>query len=85
MANLGFFAINTEGEYVKLSEETGLTLTSGTTYTMQVQGACYLCESATKPTKGGFYINKTEPFSYTAGNADLWVSTIFSSHINIAE
>lgn len=85
MANLGFFAINTEGEYTKLSELTGLTLASGTTYLMQVQGACYLCESATKPTKGGFYINKTEPFSYTAGNADLWVSTIFSSHINIAE
>jgi hypothetical protein len=85
MANLGFFAIDTEGEYVKFSELTGLTLTPGTPYVFQVQGACYFCESATKPTKGGIYINNLKPFGYTARDVDLWVSTMFSSYINIVE
>lgn len=84
MANLGYFKVNTNGKYVKLSEITGLTIASGTTYLLQVEGACRVCESATEP-EGGFYINKAEPFSYTAGDADLWVKTNGSCYINIAE
>lgn len=85
MANLGFFEIDTDGEYVNLSDITGITFASGKTYLIQIQGSCNLCESATKPTKGGFLINKNEPFSYTSNGTTLWVCTVSSSYINIAE
>lgn len=37
MANLGFFTINTNGEYQTIEEATGLTFTLGTKYSLQVQ------------------------------------------------
>lgn len=86
MANLGLFNINTKHKYVKLSEIIGASLTSGTTYLMQLNsGACHFCESATKPTNGGFIVDHTRPFTYTSNGTELWVRTDYPTCINIAE
>ena len=90
MANLGFFEINTKGEYKKLSELTNLTFTTGVKYNMQignVNNATFLCVSASLPTKGGFLIKQNEKFSYTPkDNEDLYICTskYDSCTINIA-
>lgn len=90
MANLGFFQVNTNGEYKTLEEVTGLTFTTGTKYFLQVQNAGgYLttCTSETLPTKGGFILKSSEKFSYTpVEGANLYLNTNGGSvYLNIAE
>ena len=79
MANLGFFEINTDGDYVDLETATGLTFTTGTKYTMQVQNAgdnLTVCVSDTTPTKGGFIMKDLEKFDYTpVEGSDIYVNT----------
>ena len=85
MAQLGYFKIDTKGEYVKLADITGLTLTSGTTYSFQVEGACRFAPLDTKPEKGGVYVNKIDPFTYTASDLALWVKTNTPCYLNIMD
>lgn len=90
MANLGFFEIDTEGEYIKLDTITGLTFTEGTKYIMQVQNAIenvIICISDIKPTKGGFVIKNLEKFDYTPiSGYDIYACTngSYGANINIA-
>lgn len=85
MANLGTFNINTGGEYQKLSELTGITFETGTTYLIQIQNACHILESATLPTEGGFVILSPEPFSYTPSDGDLYIRSLNTQNVvNIA-
>ena len=69
MANLGFFEIDTNGEYVDIATATELTFTEGTRYTLQAinGGASYLtvCTASSEPTEGGFVIQNNQIFSYT--------------------
>lgn len=79
MANLGFFEIDTNNEYVNLETLTELTFTEGTKYMMQVQNAgSYLtvCVSDTTPTEGGFLMKDLEKFDYTpVSGSDIFVKT----------
>lgn len=54
MGHLGQFIINTNGEYKKLSEITGLTFEDGKQYTFQIQNSAFVLSSATVPKDGGF-------------------------------
>lgn len=85
MANLWYGTIQTDGEYETLSSISGQTFTEGTTYTIQVKGECFLCESSSKPTSGGFLISDGRPVQYTAGTGDLYVKDVsVSCTLNIA-
>lgn len=76
MANLGYFKIDTKGEYVKLSDITGVTLTSGTAYIFQIRNPpCIMIESNTVPEEGGIEIDNTKPFGFTAGDTPLYIKT----------
>lgn len=90
MANLGFFEINTQGEYVDLETATELTFTEGTKYTMQVQNAgssLTICIADSTPTEGGFMMKDLEKFDYTpVSGYDIYVKTgsYGKAYINIA-
>lgn len=90
MANLGFFEIDTQGEYVDLETATELTFTEGTKYTMQVQNASSyltLCVSDSTPTEGGFMMKDLEKFDYTpVSGYTLYVNTLRPGkvYLNIA-
>ena len=92
MANLGFFEIDTNDEYIDLETLTELTFTTGTKYTMQVQNAnSYLtvCIADSTPTKnqGGFLMKDLEKFDYTPdGTNNIYVRTsgTASVYLNIA-
>lgn len=92
MANLGFFEIDTDGEYKTLEELTELTFTAGKTYSLQVQnggGLLTICSSETLPQKGGFVMNDMEKFNYTpAEGVNLYLKTAgfgAVNYLNIAE
>lgn len=92
MANLGYFTINTNGEYKTIEELTSLTFSVGTKYSLQVQnGGGYLtiCSSATLPTQGGFVMNDMEKFNYTpTEGVNLYLKTAgfgAVNYLNIAE
>lgn len=92
MANLGYFTINTDGEFKTIEELTELTFTAGKTYSMQVSnGGGYLtiCSSATLPTEGGFVMKNLEKFNYTpAEGVNLYLKTAgfgTVNYLNIAE
>ena len=90
MANLGFFEIDTQGEYKTLEEITGLTFTEGIKYIMQVQNSgSYLtvCIADSTPTKGGFLMKDLEKFDYTpvSGNSIyVYTSKYGRAYLNIA-
>lgn len=90
MANLGFFEIDTKGQYVNLETLTELTFTEGTKYTMQVQNSgSYLtiCIADSTPTKGGFLMKDLEKFDYTplSGNSIyVYTSKYGRAYLNIA-
>lgn len=92
MANIGYFKVNTNGEYRTIEEVTGLTFTAGTKYSMQVtNGGGYLtiCSSDTLPTSGGFVMKDMEKFTYTPEeNVNLYLKTAgfgTVNYLNIAE
>ena len=89
MTNLAHVGVNTNGEYQSLATLSSVTFEQGKTYVLQVMHPCRLCESASTPTAGGFYINSSQPIQYTAGSGDLYVQTEVgfkgSCIINIAE
>ena len=87
MAHLGEFVINTGGQYKKVADLTGITFEDGKQYTFQIQNGAIIISSATKPTKGGFYINTPVLNLYTKQpGEDLYIKTLFFKAIlNIAE
>lgn len=88
MSNLATITLQPNAEYQDLATLAGITFTEGTKYTIQVEGDVKLCESATKPTTGGFRINFNDPFEFEAGTDPLWVkaySTIKNNTIVIAD
>ena len=83
MANLYSGSIQTNGDYITLSEATDLTFTAGNKYTIQIQNLAYLREGTTG---GGFLINSTIPITYTATSDDLYIKTNYQpAVVNIAE
>lgn len=72
MSNLYSGQIATDGDYETVASLTELTLTSGTTYTLQLLGAAYVREGSTGK---GFYICDNGQFQFTAGDDDLYVRT----------
>lgn len=86
MSNLWKGQINTNNEYQKLETISGLTFDSDKTYTVQVRGACTICESSEVPTEGGFVIRTEEPFQYVKDEGDFYVKNdSYFCEINIAE
>lgn len=86
MSNLWSGSIKTDGDYETLESIASISLTTDTTYTIQVVGKCYLCESSTTPTKGGFLVDHTMPVQYTKGTGTLYVRNLSTPcTINIAE
>lgn len=61
--------INTHNNYQKASDLTGVTFTSGKTYTIQVQNAAYF-----KVDDAEFLFSNRE-FQYKAGSSDLYIKT----------
>lgn len=88
MSNLGTWTASTGSIYKKLSDITGITFTEGTTYLIQIQNACYVCESATQPeadSSTGFLITYPERFTYTPSGGDLYIRSLNTVNIiNIA-
>ena len=73
MANVGSGKITGTGDYINLETELSLSLTEGSTYSIQIQGAATFCESDTKPTSGGVYWRTLKPFGYKKESAYLWI------------
>lgn len=69
MANSFTGTINTNGEFISINELTGLTLTSGKTYSIQVQNIAEI-----KITDAIFTINN-EKFTWTQGNDAIYIRT----------
>lgn len=81
--NVGYIKLKHTGEYVDLEGALGVTLSG--TYSMQVQGKVFLCESENKPTEGGFYYSTLKPFTFKRGDGKLWVYVESEqANINIA-
>lgn len=79
MAHLGEFIINTEGQYAKVTDLTGITFEDGKQYTFQIQNNATVISSAEQPTKGGFYIEAPTLNLYTKqAGEDLWIKTQFA-------
>lgn len=72
-------SINTNGEFVKVSEATDFTFTSGTKYVMQVQNGAYV-----KIADAIFWVSN-EKFQYTATDDDLYIKTEGSCTLTILE
>lgn len=82
--NIGYIKLKHTGEYIDLEEALGQTLSGS--YSIQAQGAVFLCESENKPTEGGFYYNTLKPFTFKRGSGKLWVYVESAqANINIAE
>lgn len=65
--------IQTNGEFVSVATETGVTFTSGKTYSMQIQNGAYL-----KLSDAIFQVNNSI-FTYKAGTADLKIKTNYNA------
>lgn len=76
MANLWKGTIENKDTWRKFTTISGVSLTDGTKYSIQILGACWLCESATEPSDNdGFLIkNDPRPFGFVKkSGADLYV------------
>lgn len=62
--------IDTEGQFEDVATLTGVTFTSGNSYTLQVRNFVQL-----RLDDGIIDVNTTEPFTYTAGSDDLEINT----------
>lgn len=68
--------VNTEGEWVKVDDEFGITLVDDGLYSIQIVGAAKLSYSATKPVADCFTITFPQPFTYEKKSGeDLWIFT----------
>ncbi len=64
--------IDTKGEFKSIASLTGITFSSGTSYTMQIQNMALL-----KIGDAVFTITVNEPFTYTAGEETLYMKTCY--------
>ena len=86
MSNLWSGVIDTQNEYIKFSEISGVTFEEGKTYIIQINGSCTLIESSVLPTDGGFLVNTLIPVAYTKGAGDLYVKgESYFCTLNLAE
>ena len=87
MANLWAGTINTNGAYQKVSDLTGITFEDGKQYTFQIQNGATVINSATVPTKGGFYIGNSDINLFTKVTGEDWYikTSAFDAVLNIAE
>ena len=71
--NLGKWEI-TNKTYQNIETITGLTLTKGTTYLIQVEGSFFICRKSTTPseTEGFHYRGNEKTFLYVHGDADCY-------------
>ena len=63
--------IDTDGEFLLIETETGITFTAGTKYTVQVQNQAYV-----KIADAVFNVTGKE-FEYTAGTEDIYIKTTY--------
>lgn len=81
MANLWTGTVDTRGQYQNLETLSGLTFSSGTTYTIQGwNGDYYLREGETGE---GFLVNTGEKVQFTASTDDLYIKTNSFNKIKI--
>ena len=75
MANLWSGIITNKDEWKKFTNISGKSLTDDTKYSIQVRGACWLCDKATEPAdREGFLREISKPFGFTKkSGSDLWV------------
>ena len=71
MVNLWTGNIETNGEYVNLSQVSEITFEQDKTYTIQVQDAAYIREGETGK---GFYIFDCKPFTFTYTGSGLYIN-----------
>lgn len=87
MANIWKGSITNKDKFEDFSIISGKTL-SAKKYSMQVIGACYLCDKETMPEDDeGFLIDTTEPFTFEKKDgAELYVKAVSQfCKLNIAE
>lgn len=87
MANLGIFEINTNGAYMKLSDLTGITFSSGSSYLMQNYGhSCIIIETNEQQENinGGFVVDN-KPFLYECNGTPVYIKTNNQIYLNISE
>lgn len=83
--NIGYAKINKTDEYVDLEATMGITLTEGTTYQVQIQGAAVICESDEQPTTGGFYCKSLKPFAWVK-KGKVWIKVQSAvANVNIGD
>lgn len=88
MSNLATITVKQSDEYQNLATLASVTFTAGTTYVIQVSGEVIVCEKATKPTTGGFYVTNDEPFEFVAASDPLWIKNLqknVPAIVNIAD
>lgn len=88
MANEAYVEVKPNTAYQNLATLAQISLSQGSTYTIQVTGDVMIIEADSTPTEGGFHINFPIPFQYTAGTGNLYVKNLReyeSAFINIAE
>lgn len=56
--------INTNGNWVNVGEELGITLTDDTLYSVQIIGNCKISYSSSADVSGYFLYNDLKPFTY---------------------
>ena len=81
MANLFTGVIETNGEYINLSEATDVTFTSGNKYSIQIQNMAHLREGTIGE---GMLVDTLTPITYIAGSDDLYIESN-SCVVNIPE
>lgn len=68
--------VNTKGEWVKASEEFGITFVDDSIYSIQVLGSAKLNYGSTKPVADCFTISFPQPFTYEKKSGeDLYILT----------
>lgn len=83
--NLAIFSVEPSQEYLDVSELSGVTFSSGTSYQIQIRGAATFCESDTKPTEGGTYWDRIKPFTFICKGKKLWILPARESSVNISD
>ena len=85
MAHFGQFTIKKEDNYKNMSDL--ITFEDGKTYTLQIQNPALIQSSSTEPTKGGFYINKPDIFTFTKKEGEnLYIKAeAFFTVVNVAD
>ncbi len=83
MANLWSGNVENTDEYQNLESVSGLTLTEGSSYQIQIEGGAYLREGTTGR---GFSLYDSKPFTLVKTSSDVYIEPMSDScFVNIAE